>query len=142
MFCTKCGNKLEEGTVFCPKCGNKVGEVSNNVEEKVDVIVKSKKEFIYEKFCTYMTLNPAIVGFNPTFGELENYEEGAGGMVYCELVASSRNALGKTKKTRFGAVVQEVEADGNVVFKGAGPQLVTPITGTKMLKKVLGFKAK
>jgi len=27
-----------------------------------------------------------------------------------------------------------------VVFKGAGPQLVTPLTGTKMLKTVLGFK--
>ena len=87
-----------------------------------------------------MRLNPGIVGINPVFGELENYEEGAGGMVYCELVASSRNALGKTKMTRFGAVIQEVEADGNVVFKGMGPQLVTPITGTKMLKKVLGFK--
>ena len=87
-----------------------------------------------------MTANPAIVGFNPTFGELENYEEGANGMVYCELVASSRNALGKTKQTRFGAVIEGVEADGNVVFKGMGPQLVTPLTGTKMLKKVLGFK--
>ncbi len=88
-----------------------------------------------------MRMNPVIVGFNPTFGELENYEEGANGMVYCELVASTRNALGKTKTTRFGAVIQEVEADGNVVFKGAGRQLVTPFTGTKMLKKVLGFKA-
>ncbi len=35
-----------------------------------------------------------------------------------------------------------LKSTGNVVFKGAGPQLVTPITGTKMLKKVLGFKAK
>ena len=77
-----------------------------------------------------------------TYIELENYEEGANGMVYCELVASTRNALGKTKNTRFGAVVEAVEADGNVVFKGAGPQLVTPLTGTKMLKTVLGFKAK
>ena len=141
MFCTKCGNKLEEGTAFCPKCGTKAGAVEPAAAEAApNVVIKSKKEFIYEKFCLYMTANPMIVGFNPTFGELENYEEGAGGMVYCELVASTRNALGKTKKTRFGAVIEEVEADGNVVFKGAGPQLVTPITGTKMLKTVLGFK--
>ncbi len=142
MFCVKCGNQIQDGAAFCPKCGNKVGEapVTAPVEEKV--VVKSKKDFIYERFCLYMTPNPMIVGFNPTFGQLENYEEGANGMVYCELVASTRNALGRTKNTRFGAVIEAVEADGNVVFKGAGPQLVTPLTGTKMLKAVLGFKAK
>ena len=141
MFCTKCGNKLEEGTAFCPKCGTKAG-TSEPVatEETPNVVIKSKKEFIYESFCRYMKANPMIVGVNPSFGELENYEEGKDGMVYCELVASTRNALGKTKKTRFGAVIQEVEADGNVVFKGAGPQLVTPSSGTKMLKTVLGFR--
>ena len=138
MFCSKCGNQLDDGAVFCSKCGNKVGETAETVS---NTIVKSKKECIYESFCRYMTVNPMIVGFNPSFGELENYEEGVGGMVYCELVASTRNALGKTKNTRFGAVIQEVEADGNVVFKGAGPQLMTPVTGTKMLKKVLGFKS-
>ena len=135
MFCTKCGNEIVDGAAFCSKCGAKVGEQDNNVSE-ASVVVKSKKECIYDSFCNYMRMNPVIVGFNPTFGELENYEEGANGMVYCELVASTRNPLGKTKNTRFGAVIQEVEADGNVVFKGAGPQLVTPLTGTKMLKKV------
>jgi len=141
MFCSKCGNQIQDGAAFCSNCGNKVGEANSTpAEEKV--VVKSKKDFIYDRFCMYMTANPMIVGFNPTFGELENYEEGAGGMVYCELVAKTRNALGKTKQTRFGAVVEAVEADGNVVFKGVGPQLVTPLTGTKMIKKVLGFKTK
>lgn len=148
MFCVKCGNQLQDGAAFCSACGNRVGEVSVEsasvavapVEE--NVIIKSKKDFIYERFCLYMTASPLIVGFNPTFGELENYEEGANGTVYCELVASTRNPLGKTKSTRFGAVIEAVEADGNVVFKGPGPQLVTPLTGTKMLKKVLGFKSK
>ena len=141
MFCSKCGNPMADDSLFCSKCGSKVGgetAASARVEEKV--MIKSKKDLIYEKFCLYMTANPMIVGFNPTFGELENYEEGANGMVYCELVASTRNALGKTKQTRFGAVIEGVEADGNVVFKGVGPQLVTPLTGTKMLKMVLGFK--
>ena len=140
MFCSKCGNKIEDGAAFCSNCGTKAGEVVAVAEEDANVIVKSKKDFIYESFCNYMRINPLIVGINPTFGELENYEEGASGMVYCELVASTRNPLGKTKNTRFGAVIQAVEADGNVVFKGAGPQLVTPLTGTKMLKTVLGFK--
>lgn len=140
MFCTKCGNELGEGMAFCSKCGTKVGEQENSVNETPNVIVKSKKEFIYEKFCNYMRMSPMIVGVNPTFGELENYEEGANGMIYCELVASTRNPLGKTKNTRFGAVIQEVEADGNVVFKGAGPQLITPLSGAKMVKTILGFK--
>ena len=139
MFCMKCGTQLNEGTTFCSGCGTKVGEQESVVEE-TKVIVKAKKEFIHESFCNYMRINPLIVGINPTFGELENYEEGADGMVYCELAASTRNPLGKTKTTRFGAVIQEVEADGNVVFKGAGPQLMTPLTGTKMLKTILGFK--
>lgn len=142
MFCVKCGNQIQVGAAFCPKCGNQVGGAPAAAAAEETVVVKSKKEFIYERFCLYMTANPMIVGFNPTFGELENYEEGANGMVYCELVASSRNALGRTKNTRFGAVIEAVETDGNVVFKGAGPQLVTPLTGTKMLKTVLGFKAK
>jgi len=142
MFCVKCGNQMDEGAAFCSKCGNKVGAVVSAAPVEETVVIKSKKEFIYERFCLYMTANPMIVGFNPTFGQLENYEEGANGMVYCELVASTRNALGRTKNTRFGAVIEAVEADGNVVFKGAGPQLVTPLTGTKMLKTVLGFKAK
>lgn len=156
MFCIKCGTKLQDDAVFCYKCGNKVGEIPSATNDapaapasatysaptREQVVIKTKKEFIYEQFCLYMTINPMIVGFNPTFGPLENYEEGANGMVYCELVASTRNALGKTKSTRFGAVIEAVEADGNVVFKGAGPQLVTPITGTKMLKTLLGFKSK
>ena len=138
MFCSKCGNQIDDGAMFCSKCGNKVGNAAETVP---NVVVKSKKECIYESFCRCMTANPAIVGINPSFGELENYEDGAGGMVYCELTASTRNALGKTKVTRFGAVIQEVEADGNVVFKGVGPQLMTPLTGTKMIKKMLGFKS-
>ena len=142
MFCVKCGTQLPDGAAFCSSCGNKVGEVPAAAPAQETVVIKSKKDCIYERFCIYMAANPLIVGINPTFGELENYEEGANGMVYCELVASTRNALGKTKNTRFGAVIEAVEADGNVVFKGAGPQLVTPITGTKMLKKVLGFHAK
>ena len=141
MFCVKCGSNIDSNVAFCPNCGTKVGEMTENINEE-NVVVKSKKEFIYEKFCNYMTINTSIVGVNPTFGELENYEEGANGMVYCELVASTRNVLGKTKRTRMGAVIQTVESDGNVVFKGAGPQLMTPITGTKMLKTVLGFKKK
>lgn len=32
MYCSKCGNKLEEGTQFCNKCGNLV--TNNNVNEK------------------------------------------------------------------------------------------------------------
>lgn len=26
MFCSKCGNQIQDGAQFCPKCGNKVVE--------------------------------------------------------------------------------------------------------------------
>ena len=103
MFCTKCGNKIDDGAAFCCKCGAKLETASVENSESSNVVVKSKKDFIYERFCLYMTANPMIVGFNPTFGELENYEEGANGMVYCELVANTRNALGKTKEEHYHA---------------------------------------
>ena len=75
MFCTKCGNKIDDGAAFCCKCGAKLETASVENSASSNVIVKSKKDFIYERFCLYMTANPMIVGFNPTFGELENYED-------------------------------------------------------------------
>lgn len=138
MFCSKCGNQVDDNAAFCPKCGNKIGEITNSTSE---LIVKSKKECIYDALCNYMRATVLITGVNPTFGELEAYEEGQDGKVYCELVASTRNVLGQTKKTRYGAVIKEVEADGNCIFQSPGPQLITPITPTKMCKKILGFKS-
>ncbi|HIR85282.1 MAG TPA: hypothetical protein IAA56_08055 [Candidatus Galloscillospira excrementavium] len=49
--------------------------------------------------------------------------------------------LGQTKKTRYGAVIKEVEADGNCIFQSPGPQLITPITPAKLCKKLLGFQS-
>lgn len=138
MFCLKCGNQVDDNAAFCPKCGNKIGEITNSTSE---LIVKSKKECIYDALCNYMRATVLITGVNPTFGELEAYEEGQDGKVYCELVASTRNMLGQTKKTRYGAVIKEVEADGNCIFQSPGPQPITPITPTKMCKKILGFKS-
>lgn len=138
MFCSTCGSKVEDGAAFCPKCGNKLGEITSSTSEP---IVKSKKECIYDALCNYMRASVLITGVNPTFGELEAYEEGQDGKVYCELVASTRNMLGQTKKTRYGAVIKEVEADGNCIFQSPGPQLITPISPTKICKKLLGFKS-
>ncbi len=42
MFCTKCGNELNENMAFCSKCGAKVGEQENTSNE-ANVVVKSKK---------------------------------------------------------------------------------------------------
>lgn len=30
MYCTKCGNKLEENNLFCTKCGAKINRNQNN----------------------------------------------------------------------------------------------------------------
>ena len=34
MFCSKCGNEVDEGTVFCPKCGEKL--INEKYQEKKD----------------------------------------------------------------------------------------------------------
>ena len=39
-FCSKCGNKLDEGVKYCPKCGNDVNgdttwqEIAKSLEDK------------------------------------------------------------------------------------------------------------
>lgn len=135
MFCTKCGNQMEEGAAFCAKCGNKVGETPT--AESPNVVIKSKKECIHAGFCQYLQ----GFGMGATYSELENYEEGQKGKVYCEIVRSTRDLLGRTKKLRYGVVINEVEADGNCVFQSPDPQLFTPMVKTKTVQRVLRFKS-
>ncbi len=66
MFCTKCGNKLEENQKFCSKCGNRVSnqiyvketigesansssEGSNNLFDGYEELLKSKNNNIFTK---------------------------------------------------------------------------------------------
>lgn len=126
---------MEEGAAFCAKCGNKVGEAP--AAESQNVVIKSKKECIHAGFCQYLQ----VFGLNATYSELENYEEGQDGKIYCEIVRSAKDRLGKTKKLRYGAVINEVEADGNCVFQSPGPQLFTPMVKTKTVQRVLRFKS-
>lgn len=43
MFCTKCGEKIEEDNLFCTKCGTKVGEETNDKQEHQVKNFKNKK---------------------------------------------------------------------------------------------------
>ena len=43
MFCSKCGNPVEEHAAFCPNCGNKIGSAADAAPEPID---KCKKEGI------------------------------------------------------------------------------------------------
>lgn len=44
VYCTECGNELEEGSKFCPKCGNKVEEGTSSKD--VYPSTKSYKSYI------------------------------------------------------------------------------------------------
>ena len=30
MYCTKCGNKIDDNANFCPRCGEKITRENNN----------------------------------------------------------------------------------------------------------------
>lgn len=141
MFCAKCGNQIEEGTVFCPQCGTKVETVTSTTEIQSEVIIKTKKECIIEAMSRYAaSLSLGWTHKMPRQVELTTYEEGRDGMVYVEATVSYRNNFGATKTTKYGAVIKEVEADGNAIFKAPGPQLMGGLVGTGTVKRILGFK--
>lgn len=140
MFCVKCGAQLDDNAVFCPKCGNKVGEVSATASASPEVIVKSKRECIYDAVCRFLRATPQYLT-GATFSDFEVYEEGQEGKIYVEIIASNRNMFGQTKATRFGAVITDVEADGNCVFATPGPQMMNAMVKPGFVKKMLGFKS-
>lgn len=105
MFCVKCGAQLDDNAIFCPKCGNKVGEVSATASASPEVIVKSKRECIYDAVCRFLRATPQYLT-GATFSDFEVYEEGQEGKIYVEIIASNRNMFGQTKATRFGAVIR------------------------------------
>lgn len=135
MFCVKCGNLLEEGEQFCSQCGNKVGEVDAS-----GTVVKTKKDCIYDGLCKYIRGIPKFSG--ASFSAFELYEEGREGMIYVEIAGFIKNMFGKTVRSRFGAVIREVEMDGNCVFAPPGPQLLGGVVTTGAAKKILRFKQK
>ena len=45
MYCTKCGNKLEESNLFCTKCGTKINRnQSNNINENTSKEIEISEE--------------------------------------------------------------------------------------------------
>lgn len=42
MYCSKCGNKIEDGSEFCPKCGEKQNNPSSKVRDELAVLSKEK----------------------------------------------------------------------------------------------------
>ena len=72
---------------------------------------------------------------------MENYEEGREGKIYAEIALTVRNMFGQAKVSRFAAVIKSIEPDGTCVFATPGPQLMTKLTGPRVLKKMLGFKS-
>ena len=42
MYCSKCGNKIEDDSEFCPKCGEKQNNTSSKVGDELTVLSKEK----------------------------------------------------------------------------------------------------
>ena len=103
---------------------------------------RSKRDEIHTALCDYLRRAPTLAGLTLNFGPLENYEEGQDGKIYCELVVTTHNALGQTGKIRYGTVVKEVQADGNVVFQVPGPQRITALYPAATCKLMMGFRSR
>ncbi len=62
MFCSKCGNELQDDAVFCSKCGQLVGETKNTIEEVVlDEYQQKQKEDLAGKILMYGILSCAFI---------------------------------------------------------------------------------
>ena len=46
MFCSKCGNQLQDGVLFCPKCGNAVNNTRAVPVEKETKVMLEPSEVI------------------------------------------------------------------------------------------------
>ena len=42
MYCSKCGNKIEDGSEFCPKCGEKQNISSSKTENEMTALSQNK----------------------------------------------------------------------------------------------------
>ena len=56
MFCSVCGNKIENGAAFCPQCGRKIDDVNNS-----NITENSSPAFTANTVPAY-AVNPLYVG--------------------------------------------------------------------------------
>jgi hypothetical protein len=66
MFCTKCGQQLEDSVQFCTKCGNPLNgnvteEINIGTGEKLDVSSRSMEQ-IAQNYLSYVSLILSVVG--------------------------------------------------------------------------------
>lgn len=46
MFCSKCGNKIKDGSTFCGKCGHPINSKDKNTNKKINISFLKNKLFI------------------------------------------------------------------------------------------------
>lgn len=74
MFCSNCGNKLDEGMTFCNKCGNKVTNVSQKSEKKSS---GSKKKLVIIILLVMIILLLIILAISLTKGSNRRLNDGS-----------------------------------------------------------------
>ncbi len=66
MFCSGCGNKLQEGTQFCPNCGSKVSAAASPAAEKEVKVILDPAEVVPQK--PVADSSKSFAGQGKTFG--------------------------------------------------------------------------
>jgi DNA-directed RNA polymerase subunit RPC12/RpoP len=86
MFCSKCGNKIDDNDVFCNQCGERIhltGEIKEVEPIKVEVVNKSKSS--YNKWVRAVSVIwGACLLFGSTSGISYFYESGLLLVIICE----------------------------------------------------------
>lgn len=149
MFCSKCGNQIEEGTVFCPKCGQKIGD---NVETTKEISpIEKRYEIVFSKYiinrykspssCKWPKFETSMVkdGLIRVNGEDENGKPKMTAKIpqqqlrYIETYIDAQNSYGAMLREKILIVINE---DG-IPQRVLSQVKTTPIGGLTLLAKAL-----
>lgn len=63
MFCSKCGNQLQDGVQFCPKCGNQINKTDTTYVEKEVKVMLDPSEVVKNSKAKKTTGQTGTYGF-------------------------------------------------------------------------------
>lgn len=146
MYCTNCGEKINDGSMFCPNCGMKIGNVAPNeaIQQKIkkkDNVLLLNIDYIPDKKIEVLGMVRGNSAQSKNIGKdlMAGLKNMVGGEVadYREMVADARqNAIINMQKealamnadavvnVRFGSASMAVQGVVEVVAYGTAVKII------------------